>query len=56
MKNKKKKSYCAFIDFAKAFDTVWRKSLWHKLLGFDLIRYTIQATYIPFFKKLLEII
>jgi hypothetical protein len=24
MKKKKKKLYCAFIDFAKAFDTVWR--------------------------------
>jgi hypothetical protein len=33
MKNKKKKLYWAFIDFAKAFDSVWRKGLWHKLLG-----------------------
>ena len=36
MKNKKKKLYCAFIDFAKAFDTVWRKGLWHKLLGNEI--------------------
>jgi hypothetical protein len=26
----------AFIDFAKAFDTVWRKGLWHKLLGNEI--------------------
>jgi hypothetical protein len=24
--------YCVFVDFAKAFDTVWRDGLWHKLL------------------------
>jgi hypothetical protein len=29
---KRKKLYCAFIDFAKAFDTVWRPGLWSKLL------------------------
>jgi hypothetical protein len=32
MKKKKKKLSCAFIDFAKAFDTVWRNGLWNKLL------------------------
>lgn len=32
LKLKKKKLYCAFIDFAKAFDTVWRPGLWSKLL------------------------
>ena len=32
LKLKKKKLFCAFIDFAKAFDTVWRSGLWSKLL------------------------
>ena len=26
------KLYCAFVDYKKAFDTVWRSALWHKLL------------------------
>ena len=30
---KGKKLYCAFVEFAKAFDTVWRKALWFKLLN-----------------------
>ncbi|MEW8548698.1 MAG: reverse transcriptase family protein, partial [Candidatus Thiodiazotropha sp.] len=29
---KKKKLYCAFIDYKKAFDSVDRAALWHKLL------------------------
>ena len=33
MQYKRKKLVCAFIDFAKAFDTVWRSGLWSKLLG-----------------------
>jgi hypothetical protein len=24
--------YCAFVDFEKAFDNVWRVALWYKLL------------------------
>ena len=32
LKNKKNKMFCAFVDFEKAFDTVWRDSLWYKLL------------------------
>ena len=28
----KKKIYCTFIDFSKAFDTVWSIGLWQKLL------------------------
>ncbi|MEE9190592.1 MAG: reverse transcriptase family protein [Candidatus Neomarinimicrobiota bacterium] len=30
--NHRKKLYCVFIDFEKAFDTIWRKALWHKLI------------------------
>lgn len=26
-----KKLYCTFVDFRKAFDTVWRKGLWQKI-------------------------
>jgi hypothetical protein len=32
LKRKKKKMYCAFIDFEKAFDKIWREGLWYKLL------------------------
>ena len=32
-KKTKKKLYCTFIDYAKAFDTVPRMHLWSKLLG-----------------------
>ena len=30
---KGKKLYCAVVDCAKAFDTVWRKALWFKLIN-----------------------
>ena len=29
---KKMPLYCAFVDFQKAFDTVWRQALWLKLI------------------------
>jgi hypothetical protein len=32
IKKKKKKMYCAFVDFEKAFDNIWRVALWYKLL------------------------
>jgi hypothetical protein len=32
IKLKKKKLFAAFVDFEKAFDTVWRDALWSKLL------------------------
>ena len=32
----KKKLYCAFVDFKKAFDTVWRTGLWRKLQKFNI--------------------
>ena len=31
--NQKKKLFCAFIDFQRAFDTVWRDGLWVKILA-----------------------
>ncbi len=33
---KKKKLYCCFVDYSKAFDTVWRKALWHKLISYGI--------------------
>ena len=30
--NENKKLFCAFVDYKKAFDTVWRSGLWYKLL------------------------
>ena len=33
LKAKNKKLYCCFIDFRKAFDSVWRIGLWMKMLG-----------------------
>ena len=32
LKSKKKKLFGAFVDFEKAFDTIWRVALWSKLL------------------------
>ena len=31
--SKKKKIFCAFVDFKKAFDMVWRSGLWIKLIS-----------------------
>ena len=31
-KSIKKKLFCAFIDFEKGFDSVWRIGLWNKIL------------------------
>ena len=31
-----KKLYCTFVDFRKAFDTVWREGLWTKLLKSEI--------------------
>ena len=32
VKNHNRKLYCAFVDYKKAFDTVWRSALWHKMI------------------------
>ncbi|KAL4233948.1 hypothetical protein ACF0H5_005603 [Mactra antiquata] len=35
-KNKKTKLFCAFVDFKKAFDSVWRAGLWAKLFKYNV--------------------
>ena len=32
VKSKRKKLYCIFIDFEKAFDKTWRNGLWNKMI------------------------
>jgi hypothetical protein len=34
--SKKKKLFCCFIDFKKAFDTTWRAGLWQKLINSNI--------------------
>ena len=36
MKARKLKLYCTFIDFSKAFDTIWRAGLWSKLVKYNI--------------------
>lgn len=33
MSRRRKKLFCAFIDFKQAFGTVWRNGLWYKILA-----------------------
>ncbi|MCG8075583.1 MAG: reverse transcriptase family protein [Candidatus Thiodiazotropha taylori] len=35
-RSRNQKFYCAFIDFSRAFDSVWRIGLWKKLLENDI--------------------
>ena len=32
VKNQNHKLYCAFVDYKKAFDTIWRSGLWYKMI------------------------
>ena len=36
LKSKKKKLFCTFVDFEKAFDKVWRSAKWHKVLSYNI--------------------
>ena len=36
LRRKKKKAFCMFEYFEKAFDNVWRKELWFKLLFYNI--------------------
>lgn len=35
-KRRNKKLFCCFVDFQKAFDSVWRVGLWSKLVCYDI--------------------
>jgi hypothetical protein len=37
--------FCAFIDFEKAFDKVWRDGLWYKLLLNNMNGSTVSSAY-----------
>ena len=32
MCSREKKLFCAFVDYQKAFDSIWKEALWSKLL------------------------
>ena len=36
LRHHKKKLFCAYIDFSKAFDSVWRLGMWRKLLNSNI--------------------
>ena len=36
LKSEKTKLFCSFIDFSKAFDSVWRVGLWTKILKYNI--------------------
>ena len=36
LKHQKKKLFCCYIDFTKAFDSVWRYGLWQNYLNMKL--------------------
>ena len=36
LKVRKMRVFCAFMDFHKAFDSVWRVGLWSKLLKYSI--------------------
>ena len=45
---KRQKIFCAFIDYQKAFDTIWRDGLWYKLLHY----FHIQGNVLTVIRKL----
>ena len=45
LKLQKKKLYCKFIDFSKAFDSVWRIGLWNKLLKNEINGFVFRVIY-----------
>lgn len=45
LKAQKGKLFCCFIDFSKAFDSVWRNGLWYKLLKHNINGKLFQVIY-----------
>ena len=44
-KPQKRKLFCSFIDFSKAFDSVWRVGPWKKLLASNINGKCFQITF-----------
>ena len=43
--SKKKKLYCCYIDYSKAFDSVARTELWHKMLNCNMSRKLLRVIF-----------
>ena len=44
-----KKLYFCFVDFRKAYDSIWREALLKKLLGYD-----VSTKFVSLLKSMLE--
>lgn len=49
--NDKRKLYCAFVDFRKAFDVVYRNGIWLKL-----IRYGVSSRMVSMLRKIYDVV
>merc|ERR1711891_137287 len=34
--HKNKNLFCCYVDYTKAFDSIWREALWHKLINYGI--------------------
>lgn len=47
IQHERKKLYCAFVDFKKAFDMVYRNGIWYKLM-----QYNVSSKFITMLKSM----